>query len=59
MSVVDKLYSGYGDRPTGNQPQMFSQGNAYLDKQWPKLDCDSLDEGRGAVAGRPVTESSA
>jgi cyclophilin family peptidyl-prolyl cis-trans isomerase len=37
MSVVDKLYSGYGDRPTGDQQQMFSQGNAYLDKQWPKL----------------------
>jgi peptidyl-prolyl cis-trans isomerase A (cyclophilin A) len=37
MSVVDKLYSGYGDRPTASQPQMFSEGNAYLDKQWPKL----------------------
>lgn len=37
MSVVDELYSGYGDRPTGDQQQMFSQGNAYLDKRWPKL----------------------
>jgi peptidyl-prolyl cis-trans isomerase A (cyclophilin A) len=37
MSVVDKLYSGYGDNPTADQQQMFSQGNAYLDKQWPKL----------------------
>jgi hypothetical protein len=37
MSVVDKLYSGYGDQPTTDQQQMFSQGNAYLDKQWPKL----------------------
>jgi peptidyl-prolyl cis-trans isomerase A (cyclophilin A) len=38
MNVVDKLYSGYGDGPTSHQPEMFAQGNAYLEKQWPKLD---------------------
>jgi cyclophilin family peptidyl-prolyl cis-trans isomerase len=38
MNVVDKLYSGYADRPTSHQAEMFSQGNAYLRKAWPKLD---------------------
>jgi hypothetical protein len=38
MSVVDKLYSGYGDRPTPQPQQMLEQGNAYFDKTWPKLD---------------------
>lgn len=38
MNVVDKLYSGYGDKPTSHQPEMMEQGNAYLDKAWPKLD---------------------
>ena len=38
MKTVDKLYSGYGDAPTSHQPEMQSQGNAYLDKHWPKLD---------------------
>jgi cyclophilin family peptidyl-prolyl cis-trans isomerase len=38
MSVVDKLYSGYADKPTSHQPEMMKQGNAYLEKAWPKLD---------------------
>jgi len=38
MGVVDKLYSAYGDAPTQDQAQMMAQGNAYLEKQWPKLD---------------------
>lgn len=38
MSVVESLYSGYGDDPTSHQPEMTDQGNAYFDKQWPKLD---------------------
>ena len=38
MNVVDKLYSGYGDAPTQLQPQMENQGNAFLDKRFPKLD---------------------
>jgi peptidyl-prolyl cis-trans isomerase A (cyclophilin A) len=36
MDVVDKLYSGYGEQP--DQQQIASQGNAYLDKEFPKLD---------------------
>jgi peptidyl-prolyl cis-trans isomerase A (cyclophilin A) len=38
MSVVDKLYSGYGDNPTPQQGKMMEEGNAYFDKAWPKLD---------------------
>ncbi|MES1246431.1 MAG: peptidylprolyl isomerase [Actinomycetota bacterium] len=38
MDVVEKLYSGYGDKPTPEQGQMMTQGDAYFDKAWPKLD---------------------
>jgi hypothetical protein len=38
MSVVDKLYGGYGDQPTGDQQQISQQGNAFLKKHFPKLD---------------------
>lgn len=38
MDVVDKLYSGYGEAPSGAQQQISLQGNAYLDKHYPKLD---------------------
>jgi cyclophilin family peptidyl-prolyl cis-trans isomerase len=36
MDVVDKLYSGYGENP--DQQQIAAQGNAYLNKEFPKLD---------------------
>ena len=38
MDVVQKLYSGYGDKPTPQQGEMMSQGNAFLKKHYPKLD---------------------
>ena len=38
MSVVDRLYGGYGDQPTGDQQQISQQGNAFLKKHFPKLD---------------------
>lgn len=38
MDVVDSLYSGYGDDPTPHQGEMQLQGNAWLDKNYPKLD---------------------
>jgi peptidyl-prolyl cis-trans isomerase A (cyclophilin A) len=42
MDIVDKLYSGYGDgAPRGQGPaqgSIASQGNAYLAKDFPKLD---------------------
>jgi len=38
MSVVNRLYGGYGDQPTNDQQQMSTQGNAFLQKHFPKLD---------------------
>ena len=43
MDVVEKLYNGYGEHSgggmrAGHQDQMFEGGNAYLDREFPKLD---------------------
>jgi len=38
MSVVDALYSGYGDNPTSKQGEIAAEGNAYLKRTYPKLD---------------------
>ena len=42
MDVVDSLYKGYGEgAPNGTGPdqgRIQMQGNAYLDKAFPKLD---------------------
>jgi peptidyl-prolyl cis-trans isomerase A (cyclophilin A) len=38
MAVVDKLYGGYGETLTQLQGQIASQGNAFLEKSYPKLD---------------------
>ena len=42
MNVVDKIYGGYGEgRPRGNGPEqgrIQMEGNAYLEKEFPKLD---------------------
>ena len=38
MTVVNGLYSGYGDPPPDLQQQMATHGNAYLRKHYPKLD---------------------
>ncbi|HWY45896.1 MAG TPA: peptidylprolyl isomerase [Bryobacteraceae bacterium] len=43
MDVVDKLYSGYGERSgsgmrAGKQARLFEEGNAYLDREFPLLD---------------------
>jgi cyclophilin family peptidyl-prolyl cis-trans isomerase len=42
-SVVDSLYSGYGEQSGGgvrggDQSRIVAQGNAYLDEAWPRLD---------------------
>lgn len=36
MDVVQKLYSGYGEKP--DQGSITSQGKAYLDKNFPNID---------------------
>ncbi|HYL78928.1 MAG TPA: peptidylprolyl isomerase [Bryobacteraceae bacterium] len=43
MEVVDRLYSGYGETSGGGmrggkQGKLFEEGNAYLDREFPKLD---------------------
>jgi peptidyl-prolyl cis-trans isomerase A (cyclophilin A) len=38
MSVVESLYGGYADQPTGRQGEISTQGNAYLKQNFPKLD---------------------
>jgi cyclophilin family peptidyl-prolyl cis-trans isomerase len=43
MEVVEKLYSGYGETSgggmrAGKQQKMFDEGNAWLDREFPKLD---------------------
>jgi len=43
MDVVEKLYGGYGEHSgggmrAGHQDQMFEGSNAYLDREFPKLD---------------------
>jgi cyclophilin family peptidyl-prolyl cis-trans isomerase len=43
MSVVDSLYSGYGETSgggirAGKQGPLLSGGNAYIDREFPKLD---------------------
>jgi cyclophilin family peptidyl-prolyl cis-trans isomerase len=43
MDVVDRLYSGYGETAgggmrAGHQDALFAQGNAYLMRQFPRLD---------------------
>ena len=38
MSVVDALHSGYGEAPSNEQPQIAAEGNAFLNRLYPKLD---------------------
>lgn len=38
MDVVRKLYSGYGESTTNRQGEIYQQGNAFLAKNFPKLD---------------------
>jgi homoserine O-acetyltransferase len=43
MDVIEKLYSEYGERSggsmrAGRQARLFEEGNAYLDREFPRLD---------------------
>lgn len=61
MDVVDKLYKGYGEgAPNGSGPdqgRVQSEGNAYLNKTFPRLDyikkATIVESAGGAAAGPP------
>ncbi|MEX2015003.1 MAG: peptidylprolyl isomerase [Candidatus Hydrogenedentales bacterium] len=36
MNVIERLYADYGERP--DQNKIYTEGNVYLEKQFPKLD---------------------
>ncbi|MEK6261374.1 MAG: peptidylprolyl isomerase [Planctomycetota bacterium] len=38
MDVVEKLYAGYDGEPSNHQDKIQSQGNKFLDANYPKLD---------------------
>jgi peptidyl-prolyl cis-trans isomerase A (cyclophilin A) len=38
MKVVDTLYNGYAGKPSDYQAQIQMEGNAFLEKNYPKLD---------------------
>ncbi|MFZ0638786.1 MAG: peptidylprolyl isomerase [Candidatus Acidiferrales bacterium] len=38
MAVVESFYGGYADQPTGLQDRITNEGNAFLEKNFPKLD---------------------
>jgi len=38
MDVVDSFYNEYQGVPSDNQPQIQARGNAYLNKEFPRLD---------------------
>ena len=67
MDIVASLYSGYGDSPDlgGHGPKqdlVTSQGKAYLDKNFPKLDSiktAAIMPTEGAPAAAPGTKSTA
>src|ERR1051326_1693260 len=63
MGVVDQLYAGYGEEAGGGmrggkQGKIFAGGNAYLDREFPKLDRllrASVLKGEMALIGRRRT----
>ena len=38
MSVIDSLYSGYGEEPLSSQERIQTEGDAYLTSAFPRLD---------------------
>jgi peptidyl-prolyl cis-trans isomerase A (cyclophilin A) len=52
MDVVEKLYAGYGETPTAQQGDMQTQGNAFLEKHYPKL--DSIKTARVTAESNPA-----
>jgi peptidyl-prolyl cis-trans isomerase A (cyclophilin A) len=54
MDVVDRIYSGYGDTP--DQGSISSEGKAYLDKNFPKLDSVKTARILPGAAAAPATK---
>lgn len=57
MSVVESLYSGYADQPTGAQGEITNQGNAFLEKNFPKLDKIITARVVPAASAHPATHT--
>ncbi len=57
MDVVDKINSLYGQRP--DQSQIQTQGNAYLNKNFPKLDYIKTATIEAATAAAPAAPAPA
>jgi len=53
MDVVNQLYSGYGESP--DQGKIQSQGKAYLEKSFPKLDAIITARVEPAAPAHPAT----
>jgi cyclophilin family peptidyl-prolyl cis-trans isomerase len=56
MDVVDRLYSGYGETSgggmrAGHQDALFAEGNAWLNRNFPRL--DYIRRASGVVSGTP------
>lgn len=60
MDVVDQFNSEYGEEPTGKQPHIAVEGNAYLDREFPGLDsivkATVIDEPGNSSATEPEQE---
>jgi peptidyl-prolyl cis-trans isomerase A (cyclophilin A) len=59
MKVVDKFYDQYGDDPSNDQDSIQTQGKAFLDKKYPKLDVIKHATILGPAAAEPATEPAA
>ncbi len=57
MKVVDKFYDQYADAPTEEQGAIQTQGKAFLDKKYPKLDVIKHATIVGPAAAAPAASN--
>lgn len=64
MAVIDSLFAGYGDGPPAgfgpDQMRLMREGNAYLEKEFPKLDfvrTAKIEEGGVTTSAAPAADS--